>query len=256
MMRAWIRFYAELNDFLQPGLRGRGIEFKFYVSPGVRDVIESYGVPHTEVDLVLVNGESVGFEHRVAGGDRISVYPVFEAIDIQPLLKVRPVPLRVTRFLLDTHLGRLAGYLRMAGFDTRYYNHASDEALATEAARERRILLTRDRGLLKRRSVTHGYCVRETAPRLQLAEILLRFDLASSASPFTRCLVCNGELRQADRSEVEDRVPEKTRRAYRQFAVCEDCDKVYWPGSHYQRMRRLLDDCLRNSGESASDSES
>jgi len=253
MMRAWIRFYAELNDFLQPGLRGRSIECEFHVSPGVRDVIESYGVPHTEVDLVLVNGVSVGFEHRIGGGDRISVYPVFESIDIQPLLKVRPEPLRVTRFLLDTHLGRLAAYLRMAGFDARYDNHAADEALATEAARERRILLTRDRGLLKRRAVTHGYCVRETVPRLQLSEVLLRFDLASSVRPFTRCLVCNGGLREVDHSEVGDRVPEKIRRLFHQFAVCEYCDKVYWPGTHYQRMRRLLDDCLRGSNGPASD---
>ena len=245
MKHAQIRFYAELNDFLQPDLRGRSIEYPFHVSPGVRDVIESYGVPHTEVDLVLINGASVGFEHRITSGDRISVYPVFESIDIQPLLKVRPEPLRVTRFLLDTHLGRLAAYLRMAGFDTRYDNHADDDTLASEAAGERRILLTRDRGLLKRRAVTHGYCVRQTTPRLQLAEVLARFDLRASVRPFTRCLVCNGELRMAGRSEVADRAPEKILRLFDRFAVCDGCNKVYWPGSRFQRMQRLLDECVR-----------
>src|SRR5262249_31383318 len=156
MNRACFRFYAELNDFLPPGRRGVTFTYSFEGSPSIKDLIEALGVPHTEVDLILVNGESVDFAYRVREGDRISVYPVFESLDITPLLRVRPRPLRETRFVLDTHLGRLAAYLRLLGFDTLYRNDAGDDELARISSGEGRILLTRDRGLLKRSQVTHG----------------------------------------------------------------------------------------------------
>ena len=241
MATARFRFYAELNDFLPPEHRAVAFDHAFLDRAPVKDMIESFGVPHTEVDLILANGESVDFSHVVEDGDRISVYPVFEALDITPLLRVRPQPLREPRFVLDTHLGRLAAYLRMVGFDTLYRNDYGDAELARISHGEHRILLTRDRGLLKRSMVTHGYYVRETAARKQCAEVLRRFDLWRAARPFRRCLRCNGVLQPAPREAVADRLPPRAAELYTEFLVCPGCARVYWKGGHYQRMCRFLE---------------
>jgi uncharacterized protein with PIN domain len=238
--RVWLRFYAELNDFLPPERRMRAFEYAFYVAPSIRDVIESAGVPHTEVDLILVNGRSVDFSYVVEDGDRISVYPVFESIDIGPLVRVRPKPLRQARFVLDVHLGRLAAYLRMAGFDALYQNDYSDEQLAAISSNEQRILLTRDVGLLKRAVIMRGYWVRETSPRLQLAEVLRRFDLFGQVTPFVRCLACNAPLEPVAKEDVAARVPATVRAKHNSFQRCPSCGRIYWPGTHYQRMQRML----------------
>jgi len=248
MQRVSIRFYAELNDFLPPARRMRTTELHFHVPGSVKDLIESCGVPHTEVDLVLVNGRSVGFEHRLADGDRVSVYPVFESLDITPLLKVRPKPLRTPRFVVDTHLGRLAAYLRMLGFDTLYNKGAGDAELARASSEEGRVLLTRDRGLLKRGTITHGCYIREPNPRRQAIEVLRRLDLAGTAKPFSRCLACNGLLADASGSDVTARLPAGVRGRYREFQVCAACGRVFWKGSHYRRMEQLVQELLREAG--------
>lgn len=241
MKRALVRFYAELNDFLPAPKRYRDIEVRFYVGPAVRDVIESEGVPHTEVDLVLVNGESSALSRVLDDGDRVSVYPVFESLDVAPVSVVRPEPLRLPRFLLDVHLGRLAAYLRMAGFDARYSNQASDEQLAREAASHGLILLTRDRGLLKRAQVERGYYVRETAPLAQLREVVARFDLERLLKPFTRCMACNAELRESDARAIAARVRPEVLARHSAFRECPGCGRVFWKGSHYKRMLALLE---------------
>ncbi len=202
--RASFRFYAELNDHLQSELQFRVVEKHFFVPASVKDMVESLGVPHTEVDLILVNGESSGFSRLVQNGDRVAVYPVFESLDISPVLRLRPLPLRETRFVLDVHLGKLARYLRMLGFDTLYSNHAGDRELVETSADQNRILLTRDRDLLKHSAVTHGYWLRETDSRLQTAEVITRFDLVRSIRLFTRCMVCNHELRAVPKTEVQE----------------------------------------------------
>lgn len=238
--QAELRFYAELNDFLPPERRQKTFRHAFSGQPTVKDLIESLGVPHTEVDLILVNGASVDFTHRAAGGDRISVFPVFEALDITPLLRVRPEPLREPRFVLDTHLGRLAAYLRMLGFDARYRNSFTDEELAEISAREHRILLTRDRGLLKRAVVTHGYLVRSEEAHRQIREVLSRFDLAASINPFSRCMRCNEALKKASLDEVREQVPEKVQQHCSEYSRCPGCGRVYWKGSHYRKMLHLI----------------
>src|SRR5437763_4189643 len=202
MSHARFRFYAELNDFLAPGSRMKLLARRFDVSASVKDFIESFGVPHTEVDLVLVNGVSVDFSRAVHDGDYVSVYPVFESLDVSSVSRVRPSPLRALRFILDVHLGRLAAYLRMAGFDALYRNHASDEDLADIVVRERRVLLTRDRYLLMRTDVDRGYWIRSTEPKQQLVEALRRFDLGRAMRPFTRCMECNSILEKVRRESV------------------------------------------------------
>jgi hypothetical protein len=239
---ALFRFYAELNDLLSPERRAVSFEVPCDGRSTVKDTIESLGVPHTEVDLILVNGESVDFSCRVRAGDRVSVYPVFESIDITPVVRVRAEPLRETRFILDAHLGRLAAYLRMAGFDTLYRNDYGDADLARMSRDEHRILLTRDRGLLKRSEVTHGHLMRETNPRRQLVEVVERFDLVRSFAPFTRCLRCNTPLHPASKESIVDRLPERLIGLYDEFRLCDKCGRVYWKGSHYRRMSNLIEE--------------
>jgi len=198
------------------------------------------GVPHTEVDLILVNGRSVGFAHRLADGDRVSVYPVFEAFDISPVSAVRPRPLRVVRFAADVHLGRLAGYLRLGGFDTLYRNDWDDRDLAETAAAEKRIVLTRDRGLLMRTAVTHGHLVRETRPRAQFSEVLERFDLWGSLCPFTRCSVCNSMVEAVPKADVVAELPPRTALHFDEFWRCSGCGRLYWHGAHHRSLLELL----------------
>ena len=250
--RAEFRFYAELNDFLSPERRYVTFVHAFRGRPAVKDQIEALGVPHTEVDLILVNGESVGFDHPLEDGDRVSVYPVFEAFDITPVLRVRPEPLREVRFVLDAHLGRLAAYLRMLGFDALYRSDYEDGELAHLSHDERRILLTRDRGLLKRSIVTHGYCVRETQPCSQLVEVVQHFDLFRLIAPFTRCVRCNGLLERVPKEQVRDRLLPETCRHYDDFCTCRACGRVYWHGPHAERMERLIEHVLAHEpGEDA-----
>lgn len=239
---ATFRFYGELNDFLVPRRRGVAFERRFDDRPAVKDVIEALGVPHSEVDLVVVNGRPVPLAHRIADGDRVSVYPAFRSIELDPADRVgRPIPPgERPRFVLDGHLGRLAAYLRMLGFDTWYRNDAGDDELAAVARAEGRILLTRDRALLRRGTVDRGRFVRSDQPREQLREIVERFELGPLAAPFTRCLRCNGRLVPVSREEVLDRLEPLTRRYYDLFARCPDCEAIYWHGSHRTRMERLV----------------
>jgi uncharacterized protein with PIN domain len=240
--RASFRFYAELNDHLAPSQRFRTLEKEFFAPASVKDSIESFDVPHTEVDLVLVNGESSDFSRPIRDGDRVAVYPVFESLDLTPELRLRPHALRETKFLLDVHLGRLAAYLRMLGFDVAYRNSASDLELVRISSKQNRILLTRDRGLLKRSAVTHGYWLRETDSRLQAAEVVRRFDLARSIHPFSRCIACNEPLHAASEEEIRSRVPPRILASHAEFVTCPGCRRVYWQGTHYHRMRRWIEE--------------
>lgn len=235
-----MRFYAELQDFLPDGASGH-VTRHFDVPGSVKDLIESCGVPHTEVDLIMVEGESVGFDHLVRDGDHVSVYPVFESFDISPIVRVRAEPLRETRFVADVHLGRLARYLRLLGFDTVYDTGWDDAELADISSKQRRILLTRDVELLKRSSVTRGYYVRSDDPRTQVVEVTRRFHLDEDLRPFTRCMVCNGLVSPVDKSEVEHRLPPLTREQFDDFSRCGNCGRVYWQGAHRSELERIVD---------------
>ena len=247
MKRAYVRFYAQLNDFLPPSRKGRATSYAFLLSGSVKDMIESMGVPHTEVDLILANGEPVDFAYLVRDGDKISVYPTFQSLDISPVLRLRPQPIREFRFVADAHLGRLAAYLRMVGFDTLYRRDYRDEEVAKLSANERRILLTRDRGLLKRNIVSRGYCLRETNSARQLVEVLQRFDLIQLIAPFRRCIHCNALLRPVAKESIVDRLLPETKQYYDEFFLCPECDRIYWKGSHYRRMRHFIDSVTKSA---------
>lgn len=238
---ATFRFYEELNDFLPAPCRKRDIGVEIDRARSVKDAIESLGVPHPEVDLVIVDGESVGFEHLLRGGERVAVYPMFELLDVAPLQRLRPRPLRDPRFIADAQLGKLARHLRMAGFDVLYEAHADDAAIVACAAASRRTILTRDKGLLRMRNVERGYFVRSDAADVQLAEVIGALQLEGTLRPFTRCRECNELLEDLPRDALPDSVPPAIRTLYDAFKRCPRCMRPYWPGSHYARMSGLLE---------------
>ena len=242
------RFYEELNDFIARDRRRREFDFDCARDAPVKHVIEALGVPHTEVELILVNGVSVDFARRLRQGDRVSVYPKFEAFDISPLLRLRPYPLRVTRFVADAHLGGLARLLLMAGFDTLYDNSLDDAEIERIAGCDERIVLTRDRDLLKRRGISRGCYVYAQQPDAQLSEILSRLDLTGSLRPLSRCLRCNAPLRAIDKAQIIDALPPSVQACQHRFSTCEGCRRVFWEGSHWRHMRERLAKAVAAAG--------
>jgi len=245
---ATFRFYEELNDFLALDRRGREFSVPCARAATTKHMIEALGVPHTEVELILLNGESVGFDRLLHDGDRVAVYPTFEAFDVTPLLRLREQPLRATCFVADAHLGGLAHLLRMMGFDTRYDNAFADDEIERLSAAEHRIVLTRDRELLKRSGVTHGMYVRALRSTEQLREVFERLDLARGARPFTRCLHCNARLVAIDKAQALPALPPRVAAQFERFSACEGCARVFWEGSHWRRMRSLIDEVLVGVG--------
>ncbi len=241
---AHLRFYSELNDFLPIDKKFVSFPQPFNWHCSIKHIIEALGVPHTEVDLILINGQSVDFTARPNDGDHISIYPVFETLDITPVIHLRPAPLRNPSFILDTHLGKLAAYLRMTGFDTLYKNDFTDEQIALIAAQDGRIVLTRDRGLLKRNLVTRGYIVRQNLPRYQVCEVIERFDLYQLLRPFQRCLRCNGLLVRVEKEAILEHLLPDTARYFNEFYQCQECCQIYWKGSHYQKMQVFVQDII------------
>ncbi len=243
--RVTLRFYEELNDLLRPDQRKKDIVCEFPGKRSVKDAMESFGVPHTEVDLILVNGVSEGFGYLLKDGDRVSIYPAFERFDLEGITKVRETPLRTPRFVADVHLGKLARNLRLLGFDIDYRNSRDDSELAAIAADEKRILLTRDRRLLMRKTVDRGILLHQEDPFKQTLEVLDRLDLWDALAPFSRCLACGGPLAEAFHgsdafAKAEPSIPPRVRSWCREYSICRQCGKVYWKGSHYDRLDALV----------------
>ena len=248
MAKANFRFHAELNYFLPASKRQVSFAHCFEARASIKDMIEALGVPHPEVGLILVNGQSVDFSYIVQNGDtyssdcvlHVEVYPVSASTSVTSSVSVRPPQLAVIRFVLDIHLGKLATSLRMLGFDTLYRNDYFDEELAKISAYEQRILLTRDKGLLMRSLVTHGYYVRETDPERQVVEVLRRFDLFGLVLPFQRCLRCNGLLEPVAKASIIKQLPPQIQQDVDEFLRCSECSQIYWQGSHYERMQQFI----------------
>jgi uncharacterized protein len=235
--RVTVRCYAELVDLAG----AREVEVVVAAPRSVKDVVESIGVPHPEISQLRVDDAPVGFGHRLIGGERVAVFPPFHTLAdpaAPPLAPPWPEP---RRFVLDVHLGTLARRLRLLGFDCWYRTRADDRGLARLAVSEDRILLTRDRGLLMRREVVHGYCPRSDDPDLQAGEVVDRFGLRTRAAPLTRCVRCNGPLRSVPLSAVASQVPPRSRAAFDRFARCDSCGQVFWPGSHVDDLAGFLD---------------
>ena len=246
MNLAWVRFYEELNEFLPSEKRKQLLSYSFNGNPSVKDAVEAIGVPHVEVDLILVNGLSVDFSNKLKNGDLVSVYPVFESFDITPLIRLREKPLRNVRFIVDVHLGRLAKYLRFCGFDTLYRTDFTDKEIISLSITEKRIILTRDVGLLKNKKVTHGYWLRSQNINEQLKEVFLRFNLKNQIMAFSRCIECNGMLKDIPKEDILDQLLPGTVEFYDKFRICTQCNRIYWEGSHYERMRNYINCLIKN----------
>ncbi len=236
-----VRAYAELNAFVDAESRGVASRRPFRPHQTVKDIAEAMGIPHTEIDLIVVDGEPVDFAYRPRTGARIAVYPVFEALGIEPIERLRPAPLRDPRFVADVNVGKLARYLRLLGFDVSWSPTADDSTLARISADDQRILLTRDRGLLARKVISHGFYVHAADPIEQVVEVVRRLDLAGRLAPFTRCLRCNEPLVEVPKTEVLDQLEPLTRRYYDDFRRCTGCGRIFWAGSHHDRLVALVE---------------
>lgn len=245
MVCATFRFYGELNDFLPRERRGRDITTPCARMATTKHMIEALGVPHTEVELVLVNGEAAGLDLLLEEGDRVAVYPRFTRFDVAGLAAAPVVPPGRIRFVADAHLGGLARLLRMAGFDTIYDNSLRDDQVEALAVEEARVVLTRDRDLLKRRTIEYGCYVRALKAQAQLREVFERLGLAERARPFTRCLHDNAPLHAVAKAAVLARLPPQVAATQDEFNACDVCGRVYWKGSHWQRMNGMLDRATR-----------
>ena len=237
---AEFRFYEELNDFLPENKKKQSFQYYFSGAPAIKDAIEAIGVPHTEIDLIIVNDVSVGFDYHLCNNDRVAVYPIFESLDISPIIRLRSKPLRNPKFIIDVNLGKLIRLLRMLGFDAITNKGDSDLEIASKANRDLRILLTRDRNLLKINSITHGHWVHSIEPLEQVIEVIQRFDLWSQIVPFSRCIKCNGLIQPIDKEHTIQKVSAKTSQYYKKFYQCTSCGQIYWEGSHYIKMQRKI----------------
>lgn len=253
MNRVFFRFYGELNSLLPRSWQDRAFACQFQGKQTVKHLIESCGVPHTEVLRIQAGEREVDFNYVPQDGEQIEVYPVTSAAQHGVPGSLQPRLPDELRFILDNHLGRLAAYLRLLGFDSLYRNDYDDETLAEIAGRGRRILLTRDRRLLMRRVVVYGYCVRQDEPQEQIVEVARRFGLREAMRPFQRCLRCNGLLIPTGKEAVIDRLEPLTERYFDEFAVCENCGQVYWKGSHYGRMQAILERVLQAEDDETGD---
>ena len=249
MKQAYFRFYSDLNYFLPPEKRDVLFAHKIYEHASIKDTIEAIGVPHPEVDVIVVNDQAVDFSYNVQPDDVVAVYPLFMSFEVEPTVRVGPPSLKEARFVLDTHLGRLASYLRSLGFDVLYRNDYEDAELARISSAESRILLTRDLGLLKYSIVTYGYFVREIKPEQQVVELLRRFDLVGMIQPFKRCARCNGFLHPVEKELINHRLPVQIREKYDEFQICDTCEQIYWRGSHVQRIEAWIQRVCEKASE-------
>ncbi len=242
--RPSFRLYAELNDHLPPGCRQREFTIELPEPRTVGAVLETLRVPASDVELILVDGTPADFPCVLLGNERVSVYPVFDSIDVGPVTRVQERPQRRMRFVLDVHLGKLARLLRLLGFDALYRNDASPGDLLASAREEDRILLSRGVKLTEKSGVNAAFRIKTGSPREQLLSVMGRFDLWRSAVPFQRCIHCNALLRDAPKETIVSRLPPKVRAHYEVFRTCPRCRRIYWQGTHYEKMLRFSEEIL------------
>jgi uncharacterized protein with PIN domain len=244
MPKATFRFYEELNDFLPGHRKKTDFEAEFVGKRSIKDMIEAMGVPHTEVDLILANGKSVDFKYILQGGDRISVYPVFESINIEGITRLREVPLRRSRFIADSNIRDVVKYMRALGLDVYFDPSLSHMEIIEVSRNEKRIILTKSKNLLKFAQVTHGIYLRPGTTAEQIKRVVDALEIRDKVSPFSRCLCCNTPLETVSKEVVEDRVPPKVRASCNEYTYCRSCDQVYWKGTHFMKIKRVIDQIL------------
>lgn len=240
------RFYEELNDFLPKQKRKVDFEAAFKWKRSIKDMIEALGVPHTEIDLILVNGKSKDFSYITQDGDRVSVYPAFESLNIEDVTRLRKIPLRRTKFIADIHLGDIVKYMRALGLDVYFDPSLSHRKIIEISGRENRIILTRSIKLLKFREITHGIFVRPGTTERAIIWILGYLDIKDRVRPFSRCLRCNNLLAPVPKERIAERIPPKTKGFCDEYSHCKSCDRIYWKGTHFIKMMKVIDRILEH----------
>jgi len=235
-----IRFHGDLNIFLPRKASDAVIERRLAEKTSIKDVIESCGVPHPEVDLILIDEQPVGFDHPLANDAKVEVFSVRNRDTASTEKHLQTTD--SSSFVVDVHLGGLTRNLRLLGFDVAYNQNADDRQLLELMIRENRALLTRDRRLLMHAIVQHGYCPRSQNATEQTIEVVRRFDLSESITPFTRCLRCNAPLQGASKTEVIDKLEPLTKAYYDQFRRCPGCKQIYWSGSHFPKLEKRIEE--------------
>lgn len=243
MKTARFEFSPELSPLLEHRLRQGSFDYAFNGPQTAKHLVEALGIPHTEVGGLLVNSIPAALDYQVQDGDRMQVSASSEAEAQQAGEEPEP------RFVLDGHLGRLAAYLRMLGLDCLYRNDYSDPQLVQISVAEGRVLLTRDRRLLMHKALLQGCLLRSLDPEKQFVQVIRRFGLRNWTRPFRRCLECNQVLQEVEKAEILDRLEPLTRKYYDEFRLCPGCNRIYWKGSHYERMLQLIERSVDNSGE-------
>ena len=234
-----LNVFGDLDFFLPPRTRGGKVERCLGERTSVKDVIESCGIPHPEVDLIVVNRKAVDFAHPLTVDAEIELYP--PAMQYSKFREKRLQVFTIIEFIADGHLGKLVRDLRLLGIDVVYDPAAEDRQLVTTASKNNRALLTRDRRLLMHAAVKHGYYLRSQNPLEQTIEVLRRFDLGSILSPFSRCLRCNALLEAAEKERVIGQLEPLTKIYYDEFCRCTGCAQVYWSGSHFTKLQKRLE---------------
>jgi len=233
-----LTFHGDLPFFLKS--KRAQIERSLSERTSVKDVIEACGVPHTEVDMILANGEAVDFRHVIGSPTSIDVFPV-ERNRITSFQENRLQIPEIRNFVADGHLGKLVRDLRLLGANVAYDRDAEDRQLIVVATAENRALLTRDRRLLMHSAVQHGYYLRSQNPLEQTVEVIRRFDLAPRLAPFSRCLRCNAPLEPAPKENVLGELEPLTKIYYDEFRRCGGCGQIYWSGSHFEKLQRRIE---------------
>jgi len=240
MPKGIFRFYEELNDFLPKHRRKTDFEAEFKGKRSIKDMIEALGVPHTEIDLILVNGKSVDFNYILQDEDLVSVYPVFESLNIKDVTLLRKIPLRRNKFIADINLGDIVKYMRVLGFDLYYDPLLSTREIIEISKKENRIILTRSKKLLKFKDVTHGIFIRPGTTTEQIRRIIDYLDIKDDIKSFSRCLRCNTLLKSVLKENILDRIPPKTKEFCDEYVQCQSCDKIYWKGTHFINMKKIV----------------
>jgi uncharacterized protein with PIN domain len=246
MRQVTFHFHGRLADYLASGPETGGLDYASSGPAAVKHPIEALGVPHTEVECILANGQPVGFDYILQSADRFDIHPEIPQEVPAPVPLRPPLPTPV-RFVADNHLGRLVTYLRLLGFDVLHPKRLDDVQLAELSADQERVLLSRDRRLLMRKIVVHGFCLQSRDPRQQLAGVLDRFDLRRAITPWRRCLRCNGRLRPVAKEAILHRLEPKTKKYYHEFHICRDCQQVYWKGPHFGPLHDFVAEVLARS---------
>jgi len=244
MPKGTFRFYEELNDFLPKHRRKTDFEATFKGKRSIKDMIEALGVPHTEIDLILVNGNSVDFNYILQDEDRVSVYPVFESLNITNVTRLRKIPLRRTKFIADINIGDIVKYMRVLGLDLYYDPLLSTREIIEISKRENRVILTKSRKLLKFKDVSHGIFIRPGTTTEQIRRIIDCLDIKDNIKPFSRCLRCNTLLNIVLKEKIIDRIPPKTKEFCNEYVQCRSCNKIYWKGTHFINMEKVVGQIL------------